>query len=119
MEDNDKKKVAKIISDLEEKEKIYNEMSKDTLVNMLVLRDLLDDSFQPDDGRMILWYFVSDWTGAKYLTNEEPRKYFRHGKMLYMTDGEVNIRVPEVMAQVFPKIKYGDGPVKVCINIAF
>ena len=119
MEKSDEVKLAEMMSDLQEKEKIYNEMSKESLVNLLVLRDLLDNSFEPDDGRMNLWYFVSDWTGAKYLTEKEPRKYIRYGKAVYMTDGEVNIRVPVVMEQVFPQIKYGDDPVKVCINLAF
>lgn len=119
MDKSDEFKVSEIIKDLDEKEKMYNEMSKKTLVNILVMKDLLEEVFEPEENDMNLWYFVSDWTGAKYLTNEQPQKYIRYGKTVYMTDGEVNIRVPKCMEPLFPDIKYEDEPIKVSITTAY
>lgn len=119
MEKSDDAKVIEIMKDLEMKEKMYNEMSKETLVNILVMKDLLDEAFEPEGNEMNLWYFVSDWSGAKYITNEQPRKHILYGKTVYMTDGEVNIRVPKCMEPLFPEIKYEDEPVKVSISTSY
>ena len=119
MEKSDETRVLEIMKDLEMKEKMYNEMSKETLVNILVMKDLLDEAFEPEGNKMNFWYFVSDWTGAKYITNEQPKKHILYGKTVYMTDGEVNIRVPKCMESLFPEIKYEDEPVKVSITTAY
>lgn len=119
MEKSDETKVLEIVRDLEMKEKMYNEMSKETLVNLLVMKDLLDESFEPEGNKMNLWYYVSDWTGVKYLSNEQPKKYIRYGMTLYISDGEVNIRVPNCMEPLFPEIKYTDEPVKVSIATSY
>ena len=112
-------KVLEIVKDLDMKEKMYNEMSKKSLVNLLVMKDLLDDTFEPEGNDMNLWYYVSDWTGAKYLTNEQPKEYLIFNKTIFMSDGEVNIRVPKCMEGMFPSINYGDEPVKVSITTAY
>ena len=117
MEKSDDARVLEIVQDLSAKEKAYNEMTKESLVSMLVMRDMLDESFEPEGKSMKLWYFVSDWTESKYLTNELPKKYITHGKAVYMTDGDVNIKVPATMEPLFPEIKYGDEPVKVRISL--
>ena len=119
MEKSDETKVLEIVKDLEMKEKMYNEMSKETLVNLLVMKDLLDECFEPEEHDMNLWYYVSDWTGVKYLTNEQPQKHILFNKAIYMSDGEVNIRVPKCMESLFPDIKYEDEPVKVKITAAY
>lgn len=117
MEKSDDQKVAEIITDLKQREKMYNEMSKETLVDLLVVRDMFEDSFEPDGNGTKLWYFVSDWSESKYLTNERPTKHVSNGKEFWTTEGEVNIRVPACMETIFPTIKYGDEPVKVGLTV--
>jgi hypothetical protein len=119
MKKSDEEKVIEIAKDLEMKEKMYNEMPKDTLVNILVMKDLLDETFEPEGNDMNLWCYVSDWVGTKYLTNEQPREYVLFNKPIYMSDGEVNIRIPKCMEGMFPDIKYGDSPVKVSLTTAY
>ena len=118
MENNDEAKFYEILKNASEKEKLYREMDKETLVNLLVLNDTFDQAFEPDGKEMKLWYYVSDWTGAKYLTNEMPRKNYCCGKLVYTTDGEVDIRVPVCMEALFPEIKYEDEPITVKISTA-
>ena len=80
---------------------------------------------------MELWYFVSDETGVKYLSDEKPKAYFTTSnqaeytkvgvirdipKTILLTDGEINIRVPKKMESMFPEIKYGDDPIKVTLS---
>ena len=119
MEKSDDTKVLEIMKDLDMKEKMYNEMSKETLVKILVMKDLLEETFEPEGNDMNFWYFVSDWTGAKYLTNQQPKRYVHFGKTVYMTDGEINIRVPKCMETLFPEIKYEDEPVNVSISTSY
>ena len=119
MEKSDEVKVAEIITSLQEKEKAYNKMPKKTLVDLLVVRDMLDESFEPEGKEMNLWYYVSDWTGVKYLSNEQPKKHIVFNKVIYMSDGEVNIRVPKCMEPLFPEMKYEDEPAKVRIATSY
>lgn len=119
MEKNNDAKVIEIMQDLEMKEKMYNEMSKETLVSILVMKDMLDETFEPEGNEMNLWCFVSDSSGVKYLTNEQPRKCIYSGKTTYITDGEVNIRIPKCMEVLFPEIEYEDEPVKVNISTSY
>lgn len=118
MEKSDDQKVADIITDLKQREKMYNEMSKEALVDLLVVRDMFEDSFEPDGNGTKLWYFVSDWSESKYLTNERPTKHVSNGREFWTSDGEINIRVPACMETILPNIKYGDEPVRVALTVS-
>ena len=121
MESENKKditlEIQQMMKEWENKEKMYIELPKDKLVDRLILceMELASEKAEPVN-MMELWYYVSDWTGVKYLTNEEPQKYMVFNKATYMSDGEVNIRVPKCMESLFPNIKYEDEPVKVKIT---
>ena len=124
-----------VINDFYAREKFYNEQSKEALVNMLLMKDMLDDAFDAENHEMQLWYYVGDDTGAKYLSNKMPKVYFilddplitvntddvpiAKPKQVWITDGEVNIRVPKCMESMFPTLKYGDNPVKINMSIVF
>ena len=118
MEENEREaNFDSLFKDLSNREKFYNEQSKETLVNMLVLKDMLDESVDDEGRETGLWCYVADDTGIKYLSNALPKLMINCG--VYYTDGEVNIRVPECMTSMFPDVKYGDEPVKVNISISF
>ena len=142
MQQNDKKTFGEILESMSElriKEKIYKEMPKDKLVDRLILCEMeLAAEKEESANRMELWYFVSDETGAKYLSDEKPKAYFTTSgqpkntlpltfkvkdgvimdmpKTILLTDGEINIRVPKKMESMFPEIKYGDDPIKVILS---
>ena len=104
-------------------EKMYNEMSKEDLVKLLLFRDMFDLHLEPSDESVTLWCFVSDETGGKYLTDEKPQLLFIGDKSatngLYLTEGEVNIRIPKCLESLFPDLKYGEDPVKVNLTISY
>ena len=105
-------------------EKLYNDMSKESLVKLLILRDMLDLHLVPENNTVTLWCYVADKTGCKYITNEMPKQFFvadhtEDNEGLYLTDGEVNIRVPKCMDSMFPDLKYGDEPMKIDLTITF
>ena len=119
MDKTDEEKLEGIMLDMKQREKFYNGMTKEELVNLLLMRDMLEDSFEPDVEETKLWYFTSDWTETKYLTNERPTKHIAYGKEIWTTDGEINIRVPACMETILPEIKYGDEPVKIRLSVSF
>ena len=121
--------IMKMVNEFKAKEKIYNELPKDKLVDRLIMCEM-ELSARDEEGTahmMELWYFVGDETGAKYLSDKKPEIYFiakyedfgDDGDTMYapqqvmMTDGEINIRVPKKMEAMFPEIRYGDDPIKV------
>lgn len=124
--------ILEAISEMNLKEDFYNKMPKDKLVDRLILCEMELDAKnkEADEHSMELWYFVSDDTGAKYLTDEKPKVYLSfdpaeesgseiipiRGSKVWMTDGEVNIRVPVCMEKMFPEIKYGDEPIRVKVS---
>jgi hypothetical protein len=127
MEKDNKKDFGKILEAMSEinlKEDLYDKMPKDKLINRLIMceMELGARSKEAEEHSMELWYFVSDETGVKYLTNEKPKEYltFDSGKekwlTIWLTDGEVNIKVPNCMEKMFPEIKYGDKPIKVKVS---
>lgn len=120
MKKSEDRKAREVMSDLKMKEKMYNGMSKKDLVNLLVAKDLLEESFEVLKQDVTLWYFVSDSTGTKYIASEKPKKYttFLDGDV-YLTDGEINIRVPKCMESMFPFIEYGDEPKKVSLSVSY
>lgn len=117
----EEKDFVEIIKEVSEKEKIYNAMTKKELVDILITKELLDKSLEPEEHGINLWYYASDDTGVKYLTNEEPHNYYMvdDDKSLYMSEGEVNIRVPKCMEGLFPEIRCEDGPVKVSVSVEY
>jgi len=103
-------------------EKMYNDMSKESLVKLLLLRDTLDLQLTTNENSTELWYYVADETGCKYITDKMPEQVFIEDKSayngLFITSGEVNIRIPRCLEHLFPEIKYGDGPIKVTLTIS-
>lgn len=122
-------KFLEAISEMSLKEDLYDKIPKDKLIDRLIWCEMELDARnkEADEHSMELWYFVSDETGAKYLTDEKPKDsvMFSPGEMdesgivhtggsrVWFTDGEINIRVPVCMEKMFPEIKYGDEPIKV------
>ena len=52
------------------------------------------------------------------VVTTETEMRFVMPELVFMTDGEINIRVPKKMESMFPEIKYGDDPIKVkVVNI--
>ena len=120
-------KMASLMSLAQEKEKRYAMYyNVETLAHRLALTEMLYEEYTDPDKTMKLWYFVGDETEAKYLSNKKPEMHFdgeskvsEHGvvtdlpNIVWLTDGEINIRVPKCMEKMFPEIKYGDGPIEV------
>ena len=123
--------IVQMMDEWKLKEQAYKEFPKDKLIDRLILCEieLGAKTKEADEHSMELWYFVGDETGAKYLSDEAPKMYFftekgvsqpnKDGKYtfkpnkIWLTDGEINIRVPKKMEPMFPTIKYGDSPIKV------
>ena len=130
MEKRDDEALKEIFKRSDELEKMYNEMTKENLVNMLVFKQMMDEAFDVDEENHSteLWFYVADKTGAKYLSNEPPKKYISVGggdfgwldaDHFLMSSGEVSIRVPDALVGLFPDLKYGDDPVKVKLSVSF
>jgi hypothetical protein len=138
MDNNDKKDFGSIIEAISEinlKEDLYDKMPKDKLIDRLIMCEMELEARDNEaaEHSIELWYFVSDDTGAKFLTDEEPKPYFIDvneklpdtlgketfaviTKKVLLTDGEINIRVPKKMESMFPEIKCGDEPIKVKLS---
>ena len=127
--------VTKFVTEWKLREDAYNEIPKDKLIDRLIMCEMeLEARDNEATERSIeLWYFVGDDTGAKFLTDEEPKPYFIDvneklpdtlgketfaviPKKVLLTDGEINIRVPKKMESMFPEIKYGGEPIKVKLS---
>lgn len=128
MEKRDDEALKEIFKRSDELEKMYNEMSKESLVNMLIFKQMMDEAFDVDEENHSteLWYYVADKTGVKYLSNERPTEYVsigggarKEGDRFWVSDGEVSMRVPDALAGLFPKLEFGDGPVKVKLSVSF
>lgn len=130
MEKRDDEALKEIFKRSDELEKMYNEMSKESIVNMLVFRQMMDEAFDVDEENheVELWFYVSDKTGAKYLSDAYPKKYTHVGggdwayvdaESYWISSGEVEIRVPTSLAGLFPDLKYGDEPVRVKLSVSF
>ena len=121
MEKTDDEKMIAAFKRSNELEKQFNEMSKETLVNIMVFKELMDDAFEPEEHEMNLWCYVADESGVKYITNERPQQFLTKDSKtpIFLTDGDIQIRVPKAMECMFPDIKPGDEPVKVSRSISF
>ena len=137
MNNNDKKDFGSIIeafSEINLKEDLYDKMPKDKLITRLIMTEMELEGRDKEatEHSIELWYFVSDETGAKYLSDEKPACFMTNvdesvkvtetemhmtlPKEVWLTDGEINIRVPKKMESMFPEIKYGDDPIKVILS---
>ena len=128
MEKRDDEALKEIFKRSDELEKMYNEMSKESIVNMLVFRQMMDEAFDVDEENhsIELWYYVADKTGTRYLSNNEPTEYVsigggarKEGDRFWVSDGDVQIRIPEQLAGLFPDKHYGDDPVKIKLSVSF
>ena len=124
--------VAKLVTEWKLREDAYNEMPKDKLITRLIMTEMELEGRDEEatEHSIELWYFVSDETGAKYLSDEKPKAHLSFGpaeessgeivpikgSKVWFTDGEINIRVPVCMEKMFPEIKYGDDPIKVILS---
>ena len=122
MEKCDDERLKDVFIRMKQLEKQYDEMSREDLIGLLVLRQMADEAMFEGEGHKIkLWCYVADETGLKYLTNAMPTKYFTDSEPLgvFITDGDINIRVPAPMFGMFPDLKYGDEPMKVSLSVSF
>ena len=120
MERTNEEKLMGTLNRLKRQEAAYNEMSKEELVKLLVFRDMMDENCCPEEREVTLWYFIADKSEAKYLSDEMPIKYFTPGDSdgIFVTDGEVNIRVPNMLEEILPEMKFGDEPTLVKITVS-
>ena len=117
-----KNRMLEFFDEARESEKIYGEMTKEELINLLICNDFLKNSLEMFENKIDLWYYVGDGTGAKYISDEAPKMCMTcldKKDMFLMSDGEVNIRIPDCMEGMFPELKYGDAPVKIELSINY
>lgn len=128
MEKRDDEALKEIFERSDKLEKMYNEMSKESLVNMMVFKQMMDEAFNVDEENHSteLWYYVADKTGVKYLSDNKPTEYVsvgggarKKGDRFWLSDGEVSIRVPYALSNLFPKMEFGDEPVRVKLSVSF
>lgn len=120
MEKSDDEKLIGIFERMKQLQKEYENVSKEQLIDLLVLRAMSEETFEAEGHKINLWCYVSDKTGLKYLTNELPKKYYPISEdSVYLSEGDINIRVPNSMNSMLPDIKYGDDPVKVQLSVSF
>ena len=124
MEKSNDEKTMDILAESKKREDMYNEMSKEKLVDLLVFRDIFETGVGIDEEEHTarLWCYVADETNLKYITNEYPIKHHPLStpeNFFYISNGDVNVRVPESIASLLPDIKYGDEPVKINLSFSF
>ena len=127
--------IMEMVNEFKLKVDAYSELPKDKLIDRLIMceMELTAREERAEEHIMELWYFVSDETGVKYLSDKEPKVYFTSkyedfgddGDTMYvpqqvmMTDGEINIRVPKKMESMFPEIQKNEPPIKVRLSVSF
>ena len=128
MEKRDDEALKEIFKRSDELEKMYNEMPKESLVNMMVFKQMMDEAFDVDEENhsVTLWFYIADKTGSKYLSDRKPTEYVsigggarKEGDRFWLSGGEVSIRVPYALSDLFPKIEFGDEPVRVKLSVSF
>ena len=60
MEKTDDEKMIAAFKRSNELEKQLKEMSKETLINIMVFKELMEDTFEPKEHGMNLWCYVAD-----------------------------------------------------------
>ena len=115
IDDNEVKELFKEMRELKTK---YDALSKEELVAKIVYDEMVDFY---EENEITLWCYVSDATGAKYLSNEKPVKHKFEGdsEFFLLSDGSINMRVPNEMLDMVPNLKYGDSPVAVKLSVSF
>ncbi len=118
----DFKNITETLSEASDYEKMLKKLTKEQLIDILVIKLLADNApFEPTGKTMSLWYFKDPETGAKYLSNERPKKYINasSGQPFLLSEGEVNIRIPKIMESMFPELKCADVPLKIDLAVSF
>ena len=128
IKDKDAGSLLEMISEVEFRKQKYANLSKDEILDRLIMTEMLLSELKNPEKNIDLWYYVSDEDECKYLTNESPKIGFYNPqevqtdrspftvvipKKMLFSDGEINIRVPKCMERIFPEIKYGDSPIKI------
>ena len=124
MEKGDDERLKDTFKRMKELEEQYQEETRESLINLLVFKEMAQEMLDTKENHIVLWCYVADKTGLKYLTDEMPKKYFTFNEFngadaVYITEGEINIRVPKSMESIFPSIRYGDAPVMVQLSVSF
>lgn len=123
MEKTDEEKLREMAEQIATLETRLREMDKEELINLLVTKFLIEYApFEPDDkNEMDLWCYTDAETGVKYITNEFPEVYSILSSMypVLVSKGEVNIRVPNLMASIFPDTKPDESPRKIHLTVSF
>ena len=108
--------LMEMFDEIELRKNKYENLSKDSLLDRLVMTEMLLSELKNPDKNIELWYYVSSNDECKYLTDEKPKVYFSASQETLYSDGEINIRVPKCMERMFPDIKYGDEPIRVTLG---
>lgn len=124
MEKKDDERLKEIFDRMRVLEEQYKEMTKEDLINIMVFKDMMNEAFEIDEDKheVKLWCYVSDETGVLYISDTQPVKYVSSKGNLpgvYLSDGEVNVRVPDALRPMFPDLKHGDEPVRFKLSVSF
>ena len=124
MEKNDDEKLMEVFDRMKTLEKQYKEMTKETLINVMIFKDMMHEAFEIDENKheVGLWCFVGDETGTMYISDTQPTKYVsvdKAGFDVLISNGEVNIRVPAALRPMFPDLRFGDDPVRIKLSVSF
>ena len=122
MEKTNDEKLLNLFQEVASLESKLNEMSKEELINLLVIKFLNEYApTEPDEKGIDLWYYIDPESGSKYITNECPEGYMTSSSEypVFLTDGEINIRVPNMMEGIFPELNTESTPVKVHLTVSF
>ena len=123
MDKTDEEKLKEMFEQLSTLEARLREMNKDELINLLITKFMIEYApFEPNDkNEMDLWCYTDAETGLKYITNEFPKVYKVLSSMypVLVSERDVNIRVPNTMAPMFPDMKPDEPPKKVHLTVSF
>jgi hypothetical protein len=123
MDKTDGEKLMEMFKQISNLETRLREMDKEELINLLVTKFLIEYApLEPNDkNEMDLWCYTDSETGLKYITNEFPKEYYVDSSEypIFFGDGEVNLRIPDLMAPMFPDMKPDEPPKKIHLTVAF
>ena len=123
MDKTDEDKLMEMFEQVTVLENRLREMDNEELINLLIGKFVVEYApFEPNDkNEMDLWCYTDAETGLKYITNEFPKAYMVLSSMypVLVSEGEVNIRVPNTMASMFPDTKPDEPPKKVHLTVSF
>ena len=123
MEKTDEKRLLDFFKEASMLKARLEEMSKEELINLLVAQFLVEYApLEPNDkNEMDLWCYTDAETGVKYISDESPRVYNVLSSIypVLVSEGEVNIRVPNKMASMFPDMKPNEYPKKIHMTVSF